>query len=302
MSLKLPSLKRTILLSLVFVALLGSLIYLQAGEEMESYHRVGDLFSSALEDGESWAQRVRLPPSWNGEPSSGYHLQSPSETSAPARLNSSVSDTAPSSSTPVIKTLEFNSSVNSTLFRTWGVLTIEGGSTLPYLILNATLWAGDRPVEGARYMMMDLEPGSCREFDIRKVCRIAPRANYSCLLEVEGSDGIFLPQEIDCLIAEGDPEFAIWDGRELSEELNDTSNELVSDFGSSLQEKPEREVMASDEYGYKYVGSKTSDKYHWPDCSYAKKIKPENRITFSDEEEAQEAGYSPCGVCCKPPY
>jgi competence protein ComEC len=46
-----------------------------------------------------------------------------------------------------------------------------------------------------------------------------------------------------------------------------------------------------------YVGSTTSNKYHRPDCRYAEKIKDENKIFFSDAEEAEEAGYSPCKVC-----
>ena len=50
----------------------------------------------------------------------------------------------------------------------------------------------------------------------------------------------------------------------------------------------------------KFVGSINSDKYHYPDCPYAKRIKPENLICFSDEKDAQEQGYNPC-VSCKPP-
>lgn len=47
----------------------------------------------------------------------------------------------------------------------------------------------------------------------------------------------------------------------------------------------------------KFVGSSTSKKYHRPDCRYAQKIKPENRIYFSSEEEAQSQGYLPCKIC-----
>ena len=47
----------------------------------------------------------------------------------------------------------------------------------------------------------------------------------------------------------------------------------------------------------KFVGSSSSKKYHRPDCRYAQKIKPENRIYFSSEEEAQSQGYLPCKVC-----
>ena len=52
---------------------------------------------------------------------------------------------------------------------------------------------------------------------------------------------------------------------------------------------------------YKYVGSKKSNKYHNPDCRWAKKIKPSNLVTFTSAEEARSAGYVPCKVC-KPPW
>jgi micrococcal nuclease len=46
-----------------------------------------------------------------------------------------------------------------------------------------------------------------------------------------------------------------------------------------------------------YVGSINSDKYHYPDCQWAGKIKPENEIWFSTKNDAEEAGYVPCKVC-----
>ena len=49
-----------------------------------------------------------------------------------------------------------------------------------------------------------------------------------------------------------------------------------------------------------YVGSKKSDKYHYPTCTSAKRILTENEIWFSSAEDAQSKGYSPCRVC-KPP-
>jgi methylphosphotriester-DNA--protein-cysteine methyltransferase len=51
---------------------------------------------------------------------------------------------------------------------------------------------------------------------------------------------------------------------------------------------------------YKYVGSKNSNKYHYPDCKSAKKISPKNLVTFKTAQEAVKAGYVPCKVC-KPP-
>jgi len=51
---------------------------------------------------------------------------------------------------------------------------------------------------------------------------------------------------------------------------------------------------------YKYVGSAKSNKYHYPTCQWALKIKAENLVTFKSAKEALEAGYIPCKVC-KPP-
>lgn len=45
----------------------------------------------------------------------------------------------------------------------------------------------------------------------------------------------------------------------------------------------------------KFVGSSKSDKYHWPDCQWAKRIAEENMVWFSSEQEAQKAGYVRCG-------
>jgi micrococcal nuclease len=50
----------------------------------------------------------------------------------------------------------------------------------------------------------------------------------------------------------------------------------------------------------KYVGSKSSDKYHYPDCKWAKKISPQDLVTFKTAQEAFKAGFVPCKVC-KPP-
>ena len=51
---------------------------------------------------------------------------------------------------------------------------------------------------------------------------------------------------------------------------------------------------------YKYVGSAKSNKYHYPSCQWALKIKPENLVTFKSAKEALETGYIPCKVC-RPP-
>ena len=59
-------------------------------------------------------------------------------------------------------------------------------------------------------------------------------------------------------------------------------------------------VFLSFSADFKYVDSKTSIKYHYPDCKWAKKISAENMVTFKTVQEAVKAKYVPCKVC-KPP-
>lgn len=49
-----------------------------------------------------------------------------------------------------------------------------------------------------------------------------------------------------------------------------------------------------------FVGSKESDKYHYPNCRWVEKILDKNKIWFSSINNAKSAGYKPCGTC-KPP-
>ena len=47
----------------------------------------------------------------------------------------------------------------------------------------------------------------------------------------------------------------------------------------------------------KYIGHKNSKKFHYPNCKWGKKIKPENQVWFNSREEAIDKGYVPCKVC-----
>jgi methylphosphotriester-DNA--protein-cysteine methyltransferase len=50
-----------------------------------------------------------------------------------------------------------------------------------------------------------------------------------------------------------------------------------------------------------FWASRKSNKYHYPDCRWAQRIKSENLIVFNSPAEAIRAGYIPCKVC-RPPY
>jgi len=63
---------------------------------------------------------------------------------------------------------------------------------------------------------------------------------------------------------------------------------------ASVQESIKGNDQETTEQG-RFVGSGNSDKYHWPECPWGRKISEENQVWFSSEEEAQTAGYIRCG-------
>ena len=46
-----------------------------------------------------------------------------------------------------------------------------------------------------------------------------------------------------------------------------------------------------------YVGNARTQKFHYADCRWAKKISAANRVEFESRDEAVEEGYVPCQVC-----
>lgn len=68
-----------------------------------------------------------------------------------------------------------------------------------------------------------------------------------------------------------------------------------SSVKTELGETPDPEVAGAE--AKLLVGSKNSNKVHFPWCSGAQRIKEENKVWFRSLEEAMEAGYSPAGNC-----
>jgi hypothetical protein len=60
---------------------------------------------------------------------------------------------------------------------------------------------------------------------------------------------------------------------------------------------PKRDAEAEVEF----VGSKTSNKYHYPTCKWVRTISPWKLIKFKSAQEAQERHYIPCPHCKPPP-
>ncbi len=49
--------------------------------------------------------------------------------------------------------------------------------------------------------------------------------------------------------------------------------------------------------GIRYYGSDTTHIYCEPTCRHARRVKPEHRVYFHSQKEAESAGYRPCRVC-----
>lgn len=68
----------------------------------------------------------------------------------------------------------------------------------------------------------------------------------------------------------------------------------------SIDDKQGTELFVStEEAGQEggFVASKNGTKYHLIECPGAKQIKEENKIYFSSEDEARNAGYAPAVNC-----
>lgn len=66
----------------------------------------------------------------------------------------------------------------------------------------------------------------------------------------------------------------------------------VGEFGGKNGE----ETVAQTSGGL-LVGSKNSNKYHFPWCPGAQRISEANKVWFSSKEEAAKAGYTPASNC-----
>jgi hypothetical protein len=116
---------------------------------------------------------------------------------------------------------------------------------------------------------------------------------------------------------DGEPKFALRDKRSLETQKepkppDDSAYQpppggtgLVSEGGAlpsppvgpAEAVSPKREAEAEVEL----VGSKTSNKYHYPTCKWVKGISPGRIIKFKSAAEAQERRYVPCPACKPPP-
>jgi hypothetical protein len=94
--------------------------------------------------------------------------------------------------------LDFHPQVSKTLFLAKGYTILWGNSTLPYLLLKATLLNKDHIITTTKYMMISVEPKKRYDFDIQQNLRIA-LGDYDCILEASGPNGQIFSEKRHCL-------------------------------------------------------------------------------------------------------
>ena len=97
--------------------------------------------------------------------------------------------------------MDFEADVKSDLFCARGKVLLLGNSTLPYLMLNATLVGDGRtPLVRTKYLLLQIEPNRDYSFEISKNIRIQP-GDYNCTMEVSGPKGTLASESRKCSLA-----------------------------------------------------------------------------------------------------
>jgi len=86
---------------------------------------------------------------------------------------------------------------------------------------------------------------------------------------------------------------------ETSNNCPKIENQVLGAQNQALENVSTTKNKLSQKQDCMFVGSKNSNKYHLPDCRFAKNIKPENLVCFSSAEDASSKGYLPDKTCVK---
>jgi hypothetical protein len=187
---------------------------------------------------------------------------------------------------------------------TFLMLFILVTSGVAYL-LGKNNWAGESPHTLSQYRVT--EP---KAFVIRG-------QNGQLQAWIGESDGIFWIELLDAS-GKAQASFSLAAGDEPKLSLYNKDKEKLGEWGvakaePAVFENSEKTVVSTSieesvsgpkekVAPVKYVGSKTSNKYHYPYCKWVKLIKPERLLTFSSVREAKDSGnYVRCPTC-RPPF
>jgi len=219
--------------------------------------------------------------------------------------------------------MDYDVELSCDLFRLQGDLLFPGAADLGYILLNASLRKEMSPVLSTKYLLMQVEADREYGFEICKSCRLES-GDYDCILRAEAPQGVIAEEVRKVSLVESrdrpegwsqPEEAAFWQMIEEYERVEDVGRENKGDEDVGKEDEGDEGVgkgneeeegvgkeNEGDEDGLSshedaLVGSKSSKKYHRPDCRFAQNIKPENLISFSGVEDARREGYLPCKVC-----
>ena len=68
-------------------------------------------------------------------------------------------------------------------------------------------------------------------------------------------------------------------------------------LGGGSDDSPAAVNNTAESANVTYVCSQKSDKFHLPECEWAQKINPKNKITYNSRDAAVADGRIPCQVC-----
>jgi hypothetical protein len=201
--------------------------------------------------------------------------------------------------------MDFDVELHSDLFSLRGNIMLPGNSSLAYLMLNATLRQEGKEKFNTKYLLMQIDPNRDYRFEITKNVKI-PLGEYDCTLKAEGPQGVLAEENRKVSLEQSGQELpfdqipwpaeleeTVSEQEEVRPKEDSTVQKAISNDGRSADQKSS---TLPKENGT-LMGSITSKKYHRPDCRYALKIKPDNRIYFPSIEDANRQGYLPCKVC-----
>jgi len=81
---------------------------------------------------------------------------------------------------------------------------------------------------------------------------------------------------------------------ELERKLSELEKRLPP--ATTVKPTPAPKVTPTEKPSF-YIGNARTKKFHRPECEWAQKIAPYNRVTIKSREEAIKQGYEPCKVC-----
>jgi hypothetical protein len=138
---------------------------------------------------------------------------------------------------------------------------------------------------------MEQKPAKIKEFFLKHETKIVLFVGFCLISAVSFEFGFMQGQKWQAkpLIIEKPS-----DTPELQAEANKVNSSTPAvdkaSATTTLQVAPKTDNLTTSTSSCDFVGSKNSDKFYRPTCSYAKRVKPENLVCFKTAEEAKGQG------------